>query len=593
MPFEIQESVSAAQTQPSALQEEWFRTPVPEARTPSPEARTQTPPATAPSLEAPRATTSVEQGQPTARDATADGSERPAPAARAEGEKTQWTVAINLAANGTFNAENLGADAQWRRLQQLAEQTKGTPVDLVVQLTQGEARGKHASTGNGASVQRYLVSNGQIRQIHDGPSRGMAGDVTDLLRAANEVSPSQQLALIQQSHGAGTDGVEGAAGSATLPEFSAAIKAGLEGSNHERLDLIDFNACSMGATSVVDQMSRVANHMVASSEVELGAPDGAYDGQNIQHTLSQLLKNPNVTPSEFARNMVMQAAQGHNDGFNSASNERGSGTPTLSHYDLQRLPEFNNSMNRFGEELAAAVSENPTNIAAIDRAIEGATVLPRNGTTMGGAPNENRDLTNFANNVINEIDSEKITDADGSLREAARHMLATQRVLQPEYHGSAEGGYDKLGGLNAFLPDLELRDPARDASPNINPVDQILQQTENDNSFATMKHRDVVVHNITEELADVERLIGSAHPEALENLRQDLEAVKRATNEEQFRTALNAMNARTKTLNEGQLGVDIDAAARREVRDRYFRNEAIASMPGWQSFMESLRMARP
>jgi len=562
MPFEYQESVSTAQTQPSAFHEEFFRTP-------------------------------VEQSVPVALDAVADGSDQQTPATRPEGAQTQWTVAINLAANGTFNAENLGAESQWRRLQQLAEQTRGVDVDLVVQLTTGEA-GKGASApGEGANVQRFLVSNGEITEIHNGPSRGMAGDITDLLKAANEVSPSQHLALIQQSHGAGTDGVEGASGSATLSELTAAIKAGLEGSNHERLDLIDFNACSMGATSVVDQMGRVADHMVASPEVELGAPDGAYDGQNIQHTLSQLLSNPNVTPAEFARNMVVQAAQGHNDGFNSSRQERGSGTPTLSHYDLQRLPEFNNSMNRFGEELAAAVSENPTNIEAIDRAIEGATVLPRNGVTMGGAPIETRDLTNFANNIINEIDSGKITDADGSLREAARSMLASQRDLQPHYHGSSEGGYDRLGGLNAFLPDLELRDPALEASPNINPIDKVLYQTESDNRFATMERRDIVVDNITEGLGDMERLLGGTHAEDIQNLRQDLVAVTTATTDEQLRQALDAMHTRMKEMNEGPFGVDINAAARREVRDRYFRDEAIASLPGWQTFMEALRTVRP
>jgi hypothetical protein len=504
--------------------------------------------------------------------------------------RSQWTVAINLAANATFGGDQNGALNQWQRLQELKEQSRGSSVNLIVQIAEGESSEKGGDRpGAKTTVTRYLISNGEMRQLSRGQSRGMAGDVEDLLRTANSVAPAEHVGLIQQSHAKDVDGVMGSAGRASLTEFTDAIRAGLQGSGHERLDLIDFNACSMGSIGVMQRMSGIADHMVASAEAEFSDRRGAYDAQNIRSELARLMQHPQWTGSQLASDTISQAHAGANDGLNSVTNQPDTGTPTLAHYDLTRVRDFNAALDALGSALARSVRGNRDNLAAVNHSIESAPLLPKGGVSIVGCPPELRDLSTFARHLIGEIDAGRFTDADNRVRRAAEGLLATQHLAEPQYHGTPNGGYDRLGGMNAFLPDLEIRDPSRDAGQE-NPMSGLIQQVDEHNEYArNIQKRTSTQRNIASSLDQLRDLFGDAHANELRTLREGLTAVQNATDAESYVTALRALSQRVIELSHGSFGTDANTYAHRRTRDEYFNRQALANVPGWQQFMEMLR----
>ncbi len=77
------------------------------------------------------------------------------------------------------------------------------------------------------------MQNGHITGLENGAaSRGLANDVTDLLRAAGQVAPASNIGLIVQSHGGAANGLEGDSGRASVSDVHRGVTAGLAGSGH-------------------------------------------------------------------------------------------------------------------------------------------------------------------------------------------------------------------------------------------------------------------------------------------------------------------------------------------------------------------------
>jgi hypothetical protein len=325
--------------------------------------------------------------------------------------------------------------------------------------------------------------------------------------------------------------------------------------------------------------------------MEFSDRQGTFDAQNMRSELGRLMQHPQWTGAQLASDMILQADAGANDGINSYTGELDTGTRTLAHYDLTRTPEFNAALDTFGGALADAVRGNRDNLAAINRSIDSSPVLPRGGSYMAGRPEEERDLSTFARNLVGEIDAGRFADADGSVRRSAEALLAAQRVVEPQYHGTTRGGYDQLGGLNAFLPDLELRDASRDAGAS-NRFAGLMQMVDPSNDYSRQfSNRETVARNLTSDLDKLTQMLGSSHPADLSRLRDSVAAVQNASDANSYAAALTALNTLGTSLQQGDFGRAANAAAHRAVRDEYFNHSALSSAPGWQRFMEQLRVS--
>lgn len=504
----------------------------------------------------------------------------------------QWTVAIDLTAAADFGS-TAGAPNQLARIRELAEQTRGSSVNLVVQIAEPaedpEAHRLPSSKGGtmpGRDLHRYVIANGEIKELPTVPSEGFANDVQSLLELAGQNAPSERLALIMQSHGGGTEGLQGSTGSATMPQFVDAVRNGLRATGRDKLDLIDFDACSMGSTSVLQQMSQVATDMVASAEEESSARNAEYDAQNLQLSLSRLLQNPSITGAQFGGDMVRQADEGANDGFNSERGEQGSGTVTLAHFDLRHVQEFDDRLSNLGHAIAEAARD-PHNQAAIDAAIDTAPVLPRDGFSSG-LPNSYRDLKSFVDNISNAVDNGSITDVDGSLRRSIDSFRQAQAQIEPEYHGDSKDGYDQMGGLNAFLPAVEFLDPHRD-SGNGNSLAHIYDATDDKNTFAVFENQETIVENLNRSLEEIKTALGSTHAEGIQQITDAIGNVTRANNEQDFRAAMLNLHNVAQQLQKNTFGDDFNTTVNRRKRDQAIADEHLPEIPGWQELIEVLR----
>lgn len=516
-------------------------------------------------------------------------------------QKSQWTLALDLTTTQD-GADGGGALNQSKRIQALVSETRNSSVSFVVQVTEPppanqphlKAKESEANTIKKgpiqpSNVERFLIQNGTVTSISDSAaSRGMANDVEDLLRTANQVAPSEHIGLVMQSHGGAADGLESDAGKATLPEFTHAVTDGLADSNHAKLDLLDFDACSMANLNVAEAMAPIAEHMVASSEVETSEKHSAYDAQNLQLTLHNLIQNPNWSASDLAKSMISQADAGANDGLNSVTHEIASGTVTLAHFDLSHLPEFNDRLNTLGQTLTKSLND-PAQKRTVNDAIQSSPLLPRDGMELAGNPRETRDLESFANNIMKAAQEGKLTNPE--VLQAAEGILSAEHQLIPEHHNSVKDGYGNQGGMTAFLPDLRLLDTSNTEGAGNDELSQINFSAEPNNDYMrNYEHKGRAASSISRSIDNLTALVGTNHSDDIQQLRSDLAAVTNAGDSTRYTQALDALHADTQRLLKSSLEADLMRVRNERTRDRQIDEQSVP-ITGWQQFLNELKTA--
>lgn len=370
--------------------------------------------------------------------------------------KTQWTVAINLAQDwGSFNRMD--------ELKQVVNDTRGKDVSILVQASVadsgaqphgprqptpydrydgavGQERSEsHHSTpteqakpkspsGSGFHLDRYLIKDGQIQKLETVPSTGYATDVESFLKFTEQKAPSDKIAYINDSHGGGNIGLMGNVGDATVKEFKDAIQKGLAGSGHDHLDVLDFDACQMGQNGVLRNMQGVADHIIASTENE------SFRGPELMKPIEQILANPALTPDTLAEDIVDAQRQ------NPENDVR---VETYSHYNMSQYKGFHDSLDSLGERLAS-VLQNPQSRTTLDGLIDASK-------RFGGWGDGPSDLQDFLTRVVDAIDTKKLPDPNGELKQTIQNVLQQEKKLVESYYG--HGDYAKLGGISVFLPD--------------------------------------------------------------------------------------------------------------------------------------------
>lgn len=240
--------------------------------------------------------------------------------------KQEWTIAMYIA---TDFGNECTIEKRTKKLQELAEGTKDKPVTIVVQTAVKNKDG-------GYDLERFALKNGSIIKLESpGKTKGYAQDVEDLLKFTTTKYESKNICLTLDSHGTGNGGLHGDVGDMSLASLTKAVKNGLKGTVHEKLDLLQFDACLMAQNGVLESTCDITKHIVASAEPE-GTGAGALTADNRQ--LTELLKKPKMTASELADTFVAQSND--NPDFK-----------TLAHFDLEKYSKFRKSLDTFGEKL--------------------------------------------------------------------------------------------------------------------------------------------------------------------------------------------------------------------------------------------------
>ncbi len=377
-------------------------------------------------------------------------------------KKSEWTISIDFT---TDFGDGQGVESGLDRLQAFAKRTKGKDVTIVAQAAVPDSFDfdffsgvKIATPGTKYTLQKYVVKNGEIKLAAETPSKGYAEDLEELLTYAGKNQPSKRSALIIDSHGVGNEGLLGDTGKASVDDFVKAVQNGLKANGQEKLDMLDFDACLMGASEALARVSKITDNLVASAETE-----SIYQGQNYIAPFTRLLEKPETDGKTLARDIV---ASTHKDMEDWKKEGWHPTVETLAHFQLREYAEFRKSLDSFGDKLAVVVNEkNNREIIenAIDKSRKYGSLSPLFALLGGGTGGRNRaDIKEFTENIISAIDSGEIEDPDRQIKKAAQEVLNKRSILVDSYHGNED--FARAGGVSDFLPSKYLRNISKEAS---------------------------------------------------------------------------------------------------------------------------------
>jgi Clostripain family len=496
-------------------------------------------------------------------------------------KRATWTIAVDLTTTQDSSVPIAGAERQNNVMKRLQDETRGKPVTFVVQTL-------HDQTGRGdRELERYVIRDGAILPLDDKSvaSRGASADLQGLLHVAENVSPSDRIGLVIQSHGGAARGLQSDAGSITIPELKGAIRSGLEGSGHHRLDILDFDSCSMSSLHVLDQLKNVAGTMVASAEPEHAF--GNSDAQNLTAIARDLLAHPNLTGQQLGNDIVNLAASGANNNTAAGMFQGKSATPDLGSFNLDNMGRFTNALNDFGSALQNSFG-NAANRNEINRLIHKTPAFSREGRDQDGVGDQERDIGMFAESIQSSIRSGRLLDRDGRLMTSTNNILQELHGLMPAHFGEALSGKPASRGLSAFLPDAELRDIDARAS-QFSTLGRLNSFT-HDSKLARFG-KSFLSDNVKETVKTIENQLGPGVSPELAPLERANNLLIQATNEQDYNRAIQQVRTEIGRLNGGEIGhalTVLEATSLRQIEEKEFQNHPQPA-PAWNQFMQSLQ----
>jgi hypothetical protein len=347
-----------------------------------------------------------------------------------------WTMALHL---GTNMGTEAGAQAQFQQISRLVAATRGKPIVFVVQAL------KPPKTLDDLPVlERYIVRNGQMDKVAERPARSYASEVEELVAIAGKEAGTGRMGIVLQSHGVGAFGLDDdAPGEMSLQELRTAIRGGLSTSGRSKVDTLSLNACLMGQAEVLNAVSGLSDHLLASADVEwseVGADGSRVDGMPIPTLLETLIQQPGLTAEGFMAQAIQRADRG---------------TPTLSYFDMARYPGLQASLHAFAAALERA-GQDPVARPVLRDIIErmapyGADVVPE--AERSSPDGSQRDLGHFVTEVMLRVKDGQLPDPNGELLRTSRYM-ATHISDLVVHHRQTVSPRDKQRdvGLGIFLP---------------------------------------------------------------------------------------------------------------------------------------------
>jgi hypothetical protein len=527
--------------------------------------------------------------------------DRDASAKPPEIKPKDWTVAVDLT---TSLGRGQGAEEKLTQLKSLAKETEGKSVAFVVHAEIAEAAvqssgaqeqvigadktaSQAAPTDTAPLTERFLIEDGKIVPLAPEKDENSGQDITSLLKDASQLAPSKHLGLILQAHGGGAPGIYTNLGAVTLDNTIGAISEGLQGSGHEKLDLLDFDSCNMGELKVLDASKNVASDVVASESVEIAsAIPGAYDGQDLTKSMRALLANSQMSGRELGDEMVSQP---NADLFRTGD---GAATPTLANFDMTKYGDFQESLDHFGAALTKA--SNDGQAVDLEKEVQ-YTIVPETGRV--DYQEHGRDIRAFTQQILNDSKAGAFGDDGGALQQSATELLASMDKMVTSHHSDLPGANDNVGGVTTPMPGKEIMDSkvlASELSPLHRLADDIADIQRNVGLDLRAKQDYVTGINVR-----LQSLPPGVHTEGNQDIQRvmnDRDAIGGAWNMAELTDSFNSLAKDVNAAGQGDLEKEVEAKVlpwAKSTQDAYFVNNANAEgvAPHWDQFTQSLQKA--
>lgn len=524
------------------------------------------------------------------------------PAEACKPKPSDWTIAINYT---TDFGNGQGVDSGYKMLSDFAAKTKGKGVTIVAQMAIAEKKEEGCEeeclpelfAEEGASkyrLDRYVIRDGQMTKVSSKESKGYGDDLKDLLAYSSSMHPGKRMGLIIDSHGMGNEGLMGDTGEITVKDFVCKVKEGLKG-GREKLDMLEFDTCLMGANGAISKIKDVSDNIIASAETE-----GIYNGQNYMAGIERLLEKPETDGFALAREILVRT---HKDMEILKANGKDPPVDTLSHFNMKNYNEFRKSLDEFGNALCKAVDD-PENKELIEAAIDSTRKYGSSGggilaVLFGGGPGERHrtDLKEFTEKILLAVDNGELKDPDRVLKNAAQEVMSKRGALVDSYHGM--GDYLKNGGLSVFLPARSLRNLDKEAKLATS-AGRLCQLTEPKRFSLVNKSdetRSEFVKKLNQEIEATKPHMLILGVKGVENQTSALEKLsdefKKAEGDEGRQQCFQKLQDASLALfnsEEVQTQFKKELSARQEKASKVFKaNMLEASSDGWTKFRNKLR----
>ena len=506
-----------------------------------------------------------------------------------------WTVAIDLTATiDGADGSLAGANIKFERLRSLAAQTRNSPVEFVVQQarfrTPNESGNSRDDQSGSYLLERYRIRNGQIEALPSSRSQGMSTDLANLLQLATQQSSAARIGLIIQSHGEGPHGLYGDTGRLDLDELRRSVQAGLRGSEHCQLDLLDFDACNMSTAEVANSVRTISTAMIGAADPEKII--GEADGQNLVSIGREFTSHPSADGIAIARGAVRLASEGANNNT-AANNSFGkSGTPDLEAIDLRNDPAINRSLDHLGAALLTSRLNNH-NKTIIDELIRNTHKYETEGSASTGNQDEQmRDLPTFVEGLRDAIKRKLIADPSGQLRAASEEALKSLHATLIAHFSESRNGTDRSGGISVTLPELSVRDFRAQAASqtNVGTLDNLLHDPKitNFGDLAASEYGGALI-KFTRGAAEAVRAQDGQTAVLLEQISRNLED---NPNQKKFDEQIRTLKILVEKIKKSpQFKAEVDARLRDLTnleRANHRHLAGIGQAPNWKRFIHAL-----
>lgn len=331
-------------------------------------------------------------------------------------------------------------------LQDVAEMAAVGSSDAVnmvalVDRAEGHSEDPLLNAGVWESGKLFHVLPEELVELEDlgEPNLGDPAVLAGFIETAITNFPADRYALTISDHGGGWTGIgsdDSSGDVLELPELVSGIGDGLAAAGVERLDLVGYDACLMATYEVASAMAPLADHMVASEELEPGI---GWD-----YTVLQRLVDDPAMDAVALGTAIVDGFAAHAEDFDVAADI------TLSLVDLAQLPTLDQAL----ADLAAVLGEQ----AAALGPVIGREVAEGVGYGRDPDPQADFHLTDLGA-FVSEIgvESLQVSDSADAVLRAINDAVLHQTV-----------GPARLGstGLSIYLPPVaELVRPGYDATP--------------------------------------------------------------------------------------------------------------------------------
>jgi hypothetical protein len=375
--------------------------------------------------------------------------------------QAEWTVVADLAILFDQKGKNghMGSEDKLKSLEALRESTKGKPVTIVAEaITCDDSNvpeGKLSQCKNGYELERIVIHDGQETVTKLGPAKGFNTDLQDLLDYSIKEQPGNKIALAINAHGFGDQGLEGGMAEpnrhngdlVAAADVAATVKSSLDKNGRSKLDLVDLDSCLMGQLGVLQSMSSVTDHLVASEKTETVSSSAGIDGQNLTAWVSDLTARPSMSGYELGQDIINRVNHGSN-GLGGTE-----GASTLAHFDLRHLSDFNAKLNTLGQGLTESV-QNPANRKAI---VDAFGKLP--DIAKGETPEPDHAATAAKRDMEGMLDILSFDMAHGIIQDQGGHLK-----------GAVDGMQNALKDRNGLMAAVHLQSQENTGAFHVTPI---------------------------------------------------------------------------------------------------------------------------